>query len=99
LQSKEFRGRGVKNSTKGGKYVGGKLQKEITRTEELLTSLEQRGSEAQSRASAAESKRRELASDALLEGRPVPEKDVSVWTLKRRERAARLVIASPQPDV
>ncbi len=52
-----------------------KLQKEIEKNQQLLGSLEQRGSQAQARANAAESKRRELASDALLEGRPVPEKD------------------------
>jgi len=51
------------------------LQKEISKQSQLLSSLQQRASDAQTRASAAHVRRRELASDALLEGKPVPEKD------------------------
>jgi len=52
-----------------------KLQKEIGKQSQLLSSLQQRASEAQTRANTAQTRRRELASDALLEGKPVPERD------------------------
>ncbi|HXE90480.1 MAG TPA: hypothetical protein VNK82_05890 [Terriglobales bacterium] len=52
-----------------------KLKKEITKADQLLADLQRREAEAHTRSSAAQSRRQELASDALLAGLPVPEKE------------------------